>query len=228
MKYQEWGNCPRILHRNTHQNFFPYRDAQGRLHQGYEGFDAGYGSGVSSTRRQILEPGRPTRLPSDARDADAILKILSGVTAMGPRIGLTGKSRVVREALWFFWEHPRLPHPLVGSKYPATYPWSAAARMRRQENETRPQGGWGLIIEHVLPKGLIISQMLDHGDNLTQRTLLRILRDGMAGAVITVAEDKQLQNAGVGNSMPPGDDGTDPWSRYRYAGLKVSEFAPLY
>ncbi len=188
----------------------------------------GYGAWVSSTRRRIPEPGRPGRLPSDARDADAILRILNGVTAMGPRVGLTGKSRVVGEALWFFWEHPRLPHPLVSGKYPATYPWSAAARKRQQEHETRPQGGWGLIIEHVLPRGLIITQMLERGDNLTQRTLLRILRDRLTGAVITVAEDKQLQNAGVGTSLPPGDDGTDPWSRYRYAGLEVSGFAPLY
>src|SRR5437763_206556 len=110
-------------------------------------------------------PGRPTTLgpKQDLEDAAALLKV---VEACRPMLGAgrprTGPVRLVREALWFFWEQPRLPRPLVASKYPLPYPWSLEAQAVWNGGKThRPPGGWGLIIEHLYPRELLVRDLFD-------------------------------------------------------------------
>ena len=76
-------------------------------------------------------PGRPESLgrATDLRDARAVLAILNACAeTLGPERPRIGLIRIVREALWFIWEAPRLPRPLVATKYPEPYPWSSGAR----------------------------------------------------------------------------------------------------
>ena len=57
---------------------------------------------------------------------------------------------------------PRLPDPLVASKYPKSYPWSPRARAVHVEHSgKRPKDGWGLAIEHLYPRELLVAELLD-------------------------------------------------------------------
>ncbi|MDD2858149.1 MAG: hypothetical protein PHU75_05670 [Candidatus Nanopelagicales bacterium] len=175
----------------------------------------------------VPEPGRPTSLDSDFADATSILSIVQATSALSGHVGASARSRIVREAIWFGWEHPRLPRPLVASKYPTSYPWSAAARNRFHQVVQRPTGGWGLVFEHLRPRGMLVRQALAQADRIDAAEMLNLLREEVSAAVITREEDKQIDRAAVGGAYPPGDDGSDLWARYRYAGLELSGFAPL-
>jgi hypothetical protein len=130
----------------------------------------------------------------------------------------------VRESIWYLWEAPRLPRPRIAGKYPLAYPWSEPARAVAEGSEHRPPGGWGLVIEHVHPIRNLVVAVLDSAPTLTVTDLKRVLRDGLASAVITRDEDAQLTRAGAATlDVPSGD----PWYRYRLAGLDVRTFGPL-
>lgn len=173
------------------------------------------------------EPGRPTSLDTDIADATSILSIVQGTAALSGHVGVSARSRIVREAIWFGWEHPRLPRPLIASKYPTAYPWSAAARARYHQASMKPAGGWGLVFEHLRPRGYLVREVLARVDVLDLAGLISLLRSETFAAIITLDEDKRIAHAGLARSMPPDDDGTDPWSRYRRAGLDVGGFSPL-
>src|SRR4051794_18522092 len=110
-----------------------------------------------------LAPGRPTSLgrSTDLRDTRAVLSVAAACRkTLRPERARSGPGRVLREALWFMWEEPRLPRPLVASKYPTSYPWSPKARARFAEHEgRRPKGGWGLVIEHLYPRELLVAEL---------------------------------------------------------------------
>ena len=75
----------------------------------------------------------------DLADAHGLLTILRATGNARSRRG-AGSMHIAREALWSFWEHPRLPRPLVSNKYPLAYPWSAAARAVYAQAAKRPAG----------------------------------------------------------------------------------------
>lgn len=160
---------------------------------------------------------------TEAKDAPVLLGVVRAVSGSGVHVGETARQKVVREAIWFLWEEPRLPGPRVGNKYPVAYPWSAAAsdiaRLGR-----RPADGWGLVIEHLHPLRNLISELLRTAPDLTVARLQQLLDTHLTSAVITKAEDADLTRAGVAAIAV---ESTDPWHRYRLAGLAVDTFRPL-
>jgi hypothetical protein len=173
-------------------------------------------------------PGRPRSQgrTADRRDAGAVLAVVKACrTALDAGRPRTGPRVVVREALWFLWELPRLPRPLVQSKYPKPYPWSPEARRRFEHSTKRPQGGWGFVIEHLYPRELLAWELLDHANELSRDRVVGLLAERVTAAVVTRDEDRVLPTAG--ESRKPWEDyEADPWRRYRDR-LDVAAFAPL-
>ena len=170
------------------------------------------------------EPGRPISLGADddRTDAEGLLGVLRSCQPVRQRRH-AGTTHVARQALWSFWELPRLPRPLLQNKYPLTYPWSTAARASYMENRKAPKGGRGLVLEHVRPRNILIGNMIERSEDLTAGELIGYLNRFLAGAVITKQEDLLLTSAGVAYAPIDADD-PDPWARYRTAGLDTESF----
>jgi hypothetical protein len=175
-------------------------------------------------------PGRPESLGRavDLADARAILSIAAAcrktLRSDRPR---SGPIRVLREALWFIWEQPRLPRPLVASKYPRSYPWSPGARAVFAEHAgKRPKGGWGLVIEHLYPRELLVADLLEGAEGANITRSVEVLTERLMAAVVTRDDDRQLPTRA--QSARPWDDyAADPWRRYRSTGLQLQDFAPI-
>ena len=175
-------------------------------------------------------PGRPLALGEsvDREDAGALLAVAEAcrktLRESRPR---SGPARVLREALWFIWEAPRLPHPLVASKYPKPYPWSPDARAVYAEHSgKRPDGGWGLVIEHLYPREFLVAELLD-GTEIPETTgAVGTLTERLMAAVVTRDEDRQLPTRRQ-SARPWAEYASDPWLRYRAGGLPLEEFGPL-
>lgn len=180
-----------------------------------------------------LEPGRPVSLGGerDAADAADLLGVLRAVQSQCRSYPESpGLKKIAREALWWIWEHPRLPRPLIRSKYPVEYPWSPQARAVVDESRKRGASDSALrclIIEHLIPWNLTMTQVLDKADSLEAEQLAALLTRHGAAAVITTAEDKRLAAARVAHKMPEGAEEQDVWARYRAAGLVIETFAPI-
>ena len=177
------------------------------------------------------EPGRPISLgrETDLADAVDLLAVIKALRSQSDR-NRSGINKALRESLWWMWEQPRLPRPLVRSKYPATYPWSPAARVFVQTH--RDDGGSdsmlrGLIIEHLIPANHLVQEAIASAHDLDAEGLLALLSAHGPAAVITSIEDKRLAAAGVASRMPSDWDGIDVWARPRLAGFDLSGFAPL-
>ncbi len=175
-------------------------------------------------------PGRPGTLglPTDREDAGALLAVAAACRkALPPGRPRSGPARVVREELWFVCEGPRLPDQLVASKYPKSYPWSPGARAVHAEHSgKRPKGGWGLVIEHLYPRELLVAELLDGTVVAETAGAIEVLTERLMAAVVTRDEDRQLPTRA--QSAHPWDEyASDPWLRYRSAGLPLEEFAPL-
>lgn len=171
----------------------------------------------------MTNPGRLISLGSeeDHIDADALLGALRECRKIRDR-RRAGTTHVTRQALWSFWELPRLPRPIISNKYPRAYPWSPAAR---DIHQTTGQAS-GLVLEHVRPLNLLLDAMIHSSGTWTVLDLIQYLETFMAGAVITKAEDKALQGAGVGLG-PLDQNDPDVWARYRTANLEPETFRPL-
>lgn len=131
--------------------------------------------------------------------------------------------RIVREAVWFLWEGPRLPRPVVASKYPRAYPWSPGARARLKEHgDKRPPGGWGLVIEHLYPRELLVSYLLHEGAGLKSVDAMALLTTRLMAAIVTREEDRQLPTRAQ-SARPWIEYESDPWLRYRMGGLNLHQ-----
>lgn len=128
--------------------------------------------------------------------------------------------KLLREAVWYYWERPRLPRPLIAGKYPRSVLWSAAARAAHDENPKRPGG---LVIEHSRPTTLILNELLMSAPLDASRALAILVSAGNF-VVISREENSALERAGVGRS---GWNEDDPLARYRVAGLDVTGFQRL-
>lgn len=176
----------------------------------------------------MIEPGRPRSLgrDEDLADAAGLVLILQGCHEMRERRN-AGTSHVARQALWSFWELPRLPKPLLHGKYPKRYPWSAEAAALYLASPMRPAGGWGLVLEHLTPANLLMADLIKMAPKLTPRKLINRLDKRLVATVITKREDNLLIEAGVGTTLPANADPDDLWARYRLARLDPDTFAPL-
>jgi hypothetical protein len=175
-------------------------------------------------------PGRPGSLGRsvDLDDANAVLSIAAACRkTLRPDRPRSGPVRVLREDLWFIWEKPRLPPPLVASKYPRSYPWSPGARAVFAEHAgNRPKGGWVLVIEHLYPRELLVVDLLEDAEGVKTAGSVDVLTERLIAAVVTRDDDRQLPTRA--QSAHPWDDyAADPWLRYRSAGLQLEDFAPL-
>jgi hypothetical protein len=162
------------------------------------------------------EPGRPTShgAADDAADADAVRGVLEATRAR------PGAVRIVREAIWFSWEQPRLPRPLVASKYSLAYPWSVTALERYERRKgKRPAGGWGLVIEHLYPRELLVADLFEI-DGLTTPAVVDLLSTRLISVIITKDENRQLPARGPAESRWS-DFAADPWLRYRATDIKI-------
>lgn len=168
----------------------------------------------------MMEPGRCEILPSDLVDAQTVLGIAQ---ALHGRPITTGSLRIMRETVWFIWQQPRLPRPLIWSKYPTSYPWSSAARARHESNGRPPAGGLGLILEHVNPMKHMVVHLVERAPSLDGPMVADFLHANLAAAVVTADENRRLARAGVASTFNDGDI----WERYRVAGIDVDGFAQL-
>ena len=160
---------------------------------------------------------------SDQADASVVLAVARGFAEWEAATGQrAGHMKPLREVIWFYWHHPRLPRPLVSNKYPYAFPWTPAARaaMRQPKRE--------LIFEHMRPLALLMREMLtEHGGGIDR--IVELLRGGGLDAVVmTKHEDALVTRHGYGEKMPPGwRPGDDPYERYRASGIDPVLFAPL-
>lgn len=157
----------------------------------------------------------PARNREDAADLQLVLDVLRAFRRYADVRGRQPAVKVIREAMFFHWEGPRLP---PGGKYSPFLPHTPAARARKQAGHRD-----GFVLEHVLPVNVLIRQLLaDVPDDVDAlRTRLEAAADRV---VITNEENAALAVAGVASSVPtPGD----PWNRYATAGLDPTKFAPL-
>lgn len=178
------------------------------------------------------EPGRLVSLgpKADRLDAEAMIAVLRAAAGVRERHGVSSANHMVREALWECWERPRLPGPLVASKYPTAWPWSPdARRVYEQAGGQRPKiGGWGLVFEHLAPRGLVVTSLIDASAKLTPARFIQQLKLEIRGAVVTQHDARMLDEAKVGKGHPDGADPVaQPWCRYEYAGLDPASFRPL-
>jgi hypothetical protein len=171
----------------------------------------------------VIEPGRLVSLGEDEDqvDASALLGVLRECHEVRDR-RRAGTTHVSRQALWSFWELPRLPRPILSNKYPRPYPWSPSAReVFLQSGRTS-----GLVLEHVRPLNILLETMIRSSNSWSASDLIGYLQKFMAGAVITRAEDQALQAAGV-SFGPLDQNDSDAWARYRTAQLEPETFSPL-
>lgn len=177
----------------------------------------------------MTEPGRPLSLgkSADEEDAAGLLSVLQGCRIMRTR-RRAGATHVARQALWSFWELPRLPRPLISNKYPPAYPWSAAARAAYHASPVPPSGGRGLVLEHLLPRNLLLDDLIERSEALTVHKLIAELSSRLIGTVVTKEEDSALTAAGFAFAGPADAQSADVWARYRAAGLDVTQFEPLH
>jgi len=171
-----------------------------------------------------VEPGRLLQLDTDERDAADLLRVIRALDEVRDVLGPALYGRVLKEVLWFRWEQPRLPRPLVDGKYPHAYPWSADARRVWRESPRREGRRGALVIEHVEPKRELLARIAQASDTLDVTEFLDLLRAAHSAAVISKVEDTLIARAGFGHRSP---DPSDVWARYRAAGLDVEGFAPL-
>ena len=157
----------------------------------------------------------PARNRGDAAELQLLLDVLRAFRRYADARGSQPAVKVIREAMFFHWEGPRLP---PGGKYSPFLPHTPAARARKQAGHRD-----GFVLEHVLPVNVLIRELLaDVPDDVDAlRTRLETAADRV---VITKEENAALVAAGVGSSVPtPGD----PWSRYSTAGMDPRQFVPL-
>lgn len=118
--------------------------------------------------------------------------------------GREPSTKILREAVWFYWQAPRLPRPLVASKYPRGVPWSDdAAALFLAGGSTAGK----LVIEHLEPLNRTLGWLINEAPEAEE------IVDGLPGriecAVVTQEENKRLPDTGTSEE------------RYRLAGLEL-------
>lgn len=156
---------------------------------------------------------------ADLRDAAIVRAVATALRDWEASTGRRGSTKPLREAIWFYWQSPRLPRPRIRGKYPAEFLWTADAR----DAYRRDPKGAALVMEHTEPISVVIGELIQQDRPDAEVAVL--LADRLACVVVTRDEDRRITAAGYGVSAP-GSDG-DPYARYRAAGISVEGIAPL-
>lgn len=172
---------------------------------------------VARGRRQVSRRSIPDSPDQRHRDAELILSVLQAAHAWERASARYLKVKPIRELIFWVWEDPRLPQPLLRSKYPLTVPWTPVAQA------LYPNGAGEVSLEHVTPAAVIVASLLDNPPP-DPGALVEILQR-IEYVVIAPEDNRRLKAAGVDSKLAPGS--TDPWDRYRVAGLDPSTFAPI-
>jgi len=80
-----------------------------------------------------------------------------------------------------------------------------------------------LVIEHLYPRELTVAALLED-DGTTASA--EVLTERLMAAVVTRDDDRRLPSRAE-SSRAWDDYANDPWLRYRSAGLRPEEFAPV-
>ena len=157
---------------------------------------------------------RQRHVPDDESDLRLLLAMIRAFAEHEESTGRPVAVKVLREALYFHWEKPRLPPP---GKYSPQLLHSAAARA---QCDTGHRGG--LVFEHAYPINLLVRELLSDPPTSTVDLRHRI-EEHSDRVVITKQENAALSAARLANSRP---DQNDRWSRYRAVGIDPDQFAP--
>lgn len=165
------------------------------------------GAGPGGARR----PGR-----DDETDLKLVLSVVRAIARYQREGGRSSGLKVLREAIFFHWEGPRLP---TGGKYAPSLPHSAAARARRDSGVPG-----GLVYEHAVPLSIVLAELL--ADLPTSTAALSARLDAHPErVVVTTGEDQLLTAQGLRAAMPDRDN---VWSRYQAVGIDPEQFAPWH
>ncbi len=137
---------------------------------------------------------RKPRLTREQLVADAVICIRSALS-------YRSKYALLDNICWMLSEHD--------GKYQGCRFWSRGAL----------ESGIELRHEHVVPRRVIISLLLDAQDATDER--IRAVLQLCVGAVITKEEDQHLNAVGFRARMPEDWDGSEPFARYRAAGIEL-------
>lgn len=149
-------------------------------------------------------------LRRDDVDAQLVLDVAASLRSWRDRTGKEPATKVLRETVWFFWQHPRLDRPLVASKYPRGALWSEEAARAAGLGLT---GKGELVIEHLEPMNRALRWLIDDAPT-TQEVI-----DGLPGRLMCAVVTKD-QSAGLSNTGSAEE-------RYRASGLDLATFKPL-
>ena len=104
-------------------------------------------------------------------------------------------------------------------KYLGHAHWSRAALKHLEQNGGATSGITKLLAhEHVVPVGIVVSELLKGGQKTEIEIEKLILRLSVV-AIITREEEALLSEAKLRSRMPDDWDGHDIWARYRAVGL---------
>lgn len=172
------------------------------------------GSSTTDVPTPVAQDLEPTSM-RDQMDLTLLLNVLRAFKRHELARGEPASVKILREAIYFHWEGPRLPR---GRKRSPQLKHSPAAREQRRQGDLS-----GLVYEHVLPISHVIRGLLADVPE-DEQALQRALKAAPEAVIITKAEDAAIDAAGMSDVVP--SDG-DPWSRYRAANLDPETFAPF-
>jgi hypothetical protein len=154
----------------------------------------------------------------DLQDARCLALILEATRQWESATDTTTSMKPLREWIWFTWQKPRLPRPLVRGKYPVSWLWSLAAR----DAYFGDPRGCALVVDHVEPIARVIRDLID-GVAWDGVSLATALHARLECRVITAQENSSLTGVGVASrsAAKPG------MSRYAAAAIPDDDFLPL-
>jgi hypothetical protein len=118
----------------------------------------------------------------DQVDAELIRAVATSLRSWGEATGRDAPLKILREAVWFFWQEPRLARPRVPPKYPHAVPWSREAAAIALSADPRKGR---LVIEHIEPLNRTLRWLVE--TNPSAATLARELPKRLDCVVVSRA-----------------------------------------
>jgi len=146
----------------------------------------------------------------DHADAALICGVATALRDWGVHTGQPPPLKILREAVWFYWQAPRLRGKKVPPKYPRAVGWSEAAARLVASGEPRKGR---LVIEHIEPMNRALRWLVEEAPEVDE--VIAQLPSRLRCVVVTKDESVSLP-----------DDGT-PDERYAKAGLNLASFRAL-
>lgn len=143
-------------------------------------------------------PERNPRFRTKDQIASDLAVILNSPVSWGTQ------HAVIAEALWVWSE--------FDGKYAGCKNWSIRAWANRRNIK-------GLRHDHAVPKKVLIAQLRELAGHATPEKVRDLFNHFCIGVVITLEEDRLLTKKGFNSALPAGE--TDPWSRYKAAGISL-------